>query len=75
MDTHSSGYYKQNTHTAATWPDAQFRMESQHSHGHERNCLYGNLVLFLLLRQVRTPEFFLQIQFLVFFSLKKQFTT
>lgn len=75
MDTHSSGYYKQNTHTAATWPDAQFRMESQHSHGHERNCLYGNLVLFLLLRQVRIPGFFLQIQFLVFFSLKKQFTT
>lgn len=30
MDTHS-GYYKQNTHTAATWPDAQFRMENSHT--------------------------------------------
>lgn len=30
MDIHS-GYYKQNTHTAATWPDAQFRMENSHT--------------------------------------------
>lgn len=30
MDT-LSGYYKQNTHTAATWPDAQFRMENSHT--------------------------------------------
>lgn len=35
MDTHS-GYYKQITHTAATWPDAQFRMEKRtHGHGTE----------------------------------------
>lgn len=67
MDTHSSGYYKQNTHTAATWPDAQFRMENQHSHGHERNCLYGNLVLFQLLRQVRIPGFFYKYNFSFFF--------
>lgn len=73
MDTHS-GYYKQNTHTAATWPDAQFRMENAHTDT-ERNCLYGNLVLFLLLRQVRIPEFYFTKTISRFFFRLKQFTT